>query len=113
MIVKTAPSINTQRLSVTVHISADVLTPEAARRRVNGWLLDNVGNLLLAETPELVASDQLVWRVPIVLTSPTHGHIGPVGTIDLDAVSGEVISNSTTIEQLHVCARQLAEIGSA
>jgi hypothetical protein len=109
VIVKTNPTMDGQRLNLTVHVSADVLTPEAARRRANGWLLDHVGNLLLAETPELVVGDQIVWRVPIVLTSPTRGHIGSVGAIDLDAISGEVISDSTTIEQIHARAKQLTQ----
>jgi hypothetical protein len=109
MIVKTSALPGTQRLNLTVHISADVLTPEAARRRANGWLLDNVGNLLLAAEPELVVGDRIVWRAPVILTSPSRGHIGTLGTLDLDAVSGEVLADQSTIDQFHARASELAQ----
>lgn len=109
VVVKTSPAADSQRLNLIVHITADVLTADVARRRANGWLLDNVGNLLIAETPELVIGDSLVWRVPVILTSPKQGHRGTCGTLDVDAVSGQVLADNTTIEQFHVRAAQLAQ----
>jgi hypothetical protein len=69
----------------------------------------SVGNLLLADTPELVIGDNIVWRVPVILTSPTRGHVEALGTLDLDAISGQVLADSTTIEQFHARASQLAQ----
>jgi len=88
------------RLQVSVHIQADVLSPEAARREANYWLLENVGNLLRADNPELVLGDQLVWRTDIVLTSPTRGQIGTVGRLEIDATTGEVLADETLAEEL-------------
>ena len=42
------------RLQVSVHIQAEVLSAEAARREANYWLLENVDNLLQADNLELV-----------------------------------------------------------
>ncbi len=79
-------------MHVSVHIQAEVLSAEAARRRANVWLLENVGNLLRAESPELVLDEQLIWRVDIVLTSPAQGEVGLVGRLELDATTGKSIS---------------------
>ena len=54
---------------------------EVARRHANRWLLENVGNLLRAEFPELVVSDRLTWRVEVALTSPAKGRVGWVGRL--------------------------------
>jgi hypothetical protein len=82
-------------LSVKVHIEAEVLTAEKARRKANVWLLMNVGNLLGAENPELIFSDShLLWRVDVILTSPTRGKIGQVGRLWLDAVTGNIVSSA-------------------
>jgi hypothetical protein len=32
------------RLQINVHIQAEVLSAETARRRANVWLLENIGN---------------------------------------------------------------------
>lgn len=94
------PTEKADRLQVSVHIEAEVLSAEAARREANYWLLENVGNLLRADNLELVLGEQLVWRVDIVLTSPTRGQIGVVGRLELDAITGEVLADKTLAEEL-------------
>lgn len=88
------------RLQVSVHIQAEVLSAEAARREANYWLLKNVGNLLRADNPELVLGDRLVWRIDVALTSPARGQIGVVGRIEIDATTGEVLADETLAEEL-------------
>ena len=96
-------------LSVKVHIEAEVLTAEKARRKANVWLLMNVGNLLGAENPELIFSDShLLWRVDVILTSPTRGRIGQVGRLWLDAVTGNIVSSDTIADELLVKADALS-----
>lgn len=95
------------RLQVRVHIQAEVLSAEAARREANYWLLENIGNLLRADNPELVLGDQLVWRIDIVLTSPTRGLVGVVSRLEIDATTGEVLADETLAEELAPRARAL------
>ncbi len=95
------------RLQVNVHIQAEVLSAEIARRRANVWLLENTGNLLRAETPELVLGDRLLWRVNIALTSPARGWIGYVGRLELDATSGDVLANETLAQEILPLAEAL------
>jgi hypothetical protein len=109
VVIQTPSTTNAQRINVVVHISADVLAPDVARKRANGWLLDNVGNLVHAEMPELVAGEKMVWRLQVVLTSPRRGQIGPVGSIDLDAASGTVLADDAVIQRIHTNAAQLAQ----
>lgn len=84
---------------VNVHIEADVLPAEVIRRKANVWLLTNVGNLLGAENPELIIKDKLMWRVDVVLTSPTRGYVGKVGLV-LDATTGVVLPTANLIDEL-------------
>lgn len=95
------------KLRIAVHIEAEVLDPEVARRKANVWLLMYAGNLLGAENPELVINHGLRWRVDVILTSPKRGHIGKVGHLCLDAITGEVMATETLPEELRANADAL------
>jgi hypothetical protein len=67
------------------------VSPFMARQKVNVLLLEQVSNLLLADEPELVhIGHHWLWRVPVDLTLPGRGRMGPVGVIEVDAYYGEV-----------------------
>jgi hypothetical protein len=101
-------STTTNRIQVNVHIQVEVLAAEVARRQANVWLLENVGNLLRAESPELVLGERLVWRVHIILTSPSLGSVGRIGSLELDATTGEVLSSESLIQELITNAQTVA-----
>ncbi len=86
-------------------IAVDAAT---AQRKATGWLVSEVGNLLLGDTPSLVISDHSVWRVPVLLTSPECGVVGQVGVVNVDAQTGDVLTDSQLSQELIECARQLA-----
>ena len=98
-----------KRLDITVSVSAiievDVVT---AQRKATAWLVSDVGNLLMGDTPSLVIGQRMVWRVPALLTSPTRGVIDQIGTVDVDAVTGEVLGDAQLIQDLLAHARHLA-----
>lgn len=95
------------RLQVSVHVQAEVLSADAARREANYWLLENVGNLLRSDNLELVLSERLIWRIDIVLTSPARGQIGVVGRLELDAITGEILTDETVVQEFAPRARAL------
>lgn len=100
MVIDTEETAVESRLSVNVHIEAEVLSAEKARRKANVWLLMNVGNLLGTENAELIYSDsQLLWRVDVILTSPIRGKLGCVGQLWLDAISGEPLPSDNLINE--------------
>jgi len=82
---------------------------ESAQRKVTGWLVSDVGNLLIGDTPTLVIADRAVWRVPILLTSPSRGVIGIVGSVDVDAQTGKVLADEALgrriLKDAHLVAR--------
>ncbi len=103
---KTQTAVSLWRINV--HIEADVLPAEVVRRKANVWLLNHVGNLLGAENPELVVTEKLLWRVEVILTSPTRGQLGKVGNLYLDAVTGEALPGDNLIDELILHAEQFA-----
>lgn len=90
-----------EHTEVIVHIQARILAAGLARRKVNGWLILEVGDRLLAGEPELLVDDRLVWRVPVEWTSPTKGVLAQqVGHVLVDAMSGDLIPNSATLQEI-------------
>ena len=90
-------------LEMRIIISACInVTSERAKRQINRLLLERVGNLLYAEEPNLLVGTRLLWRVPVWLGLPIRGPVGSVGTIDVDAQSGEILFTP----------QQLAEMGA-
>ncbi len=50
-----------------------------------------------------------VWRVPVDLTFPSHGRVGCVGELDVDARYGQVCYTDVLLTQMADRARRLAE----
>lgn len=91
--------------SITVDIP---ISPDAARRRANGYLGMNVGLLLGSSDPRLLMGKQPLWKLSVNLHLPTVGYVGQVGTIHVDATTGEVIPlSATTIQQYQDRAHDL------
>lgn len=68
------------------------ITSFTARQKVSGYVGSQISHMLAADEPALVLSEQrLVWRVPILLTSPVRGVLGAVGTLDVDARTGQLL----------------------
>lgn len=97
-----------ERLGLSEHqtVRLHVLPPQvrvsatAARRRVSGFVLSEISYLMGGGEPALVIGERTVWRVPVILTFPTHGPVGTVGTIDVDAETGELYTSSQLVEEI-------------
>jgi hypothetical protein len=85
------------------------VTDITAQRQVSRLLLDQVGNLLYGERPSLVAGRRLLWRVSVWLGSPTAGPLGEVGTIDVDAATGEILYTQALLDEIAERGRALAQ----
>jgi hypothetical protein len=91
----------TGKVDLTIQVSATInYSAEAARRLAGRFVANEIGYLLRCGDPELVISERLYWRVPVILALPTTGPIGTVGTIDVDVETG----------QLSIAPEQIAEI---
>ncbi len=85
------------------------VTAQTAQRKVSKLLLDEVGNQLYGERPNLVAGDKLLWRVPIWLGLPSVGAIGQIGHLDVDAQSGEIYFTQQLLDNLAEQGNVLAQ----
>ena len=85
------------------------VTDFTAQRKVSKLLLDHVGNLLYGERPSLVAGRRLLWRVPVWLALPTTGPLGQVGTLDVDAQTGEILFTQQILEEIAERGNGLAQ----
>ncbi len=95
---------------IDIHIRADLnVSAYVARRQVTGYLIDNVSDHLSGEPPDLVVDGEcLLWRVPVVLYLTSQGKVAQVGTMDVDAQTGQLQIVPTLIEDIERRARQLA-----
>jgi hypothetical protein len=93
------------QISVVATVQIDATT---ARRRVTAWLVSEVANLLVGGTPQLVIGQQTLWRVPVLLTSSQLGTIGPVGTVDVDATTGQIFVSPELKKQILTNAKRAA-----
>jgi hypothetical protein len=88
----------------TLNISA-----EEARRKVNFWLLTELSYMLIAATPKLVIGEQVVWRVPALLTASHVGPVGLAGEVDVDVQTGAINISLACKAAIEETALALAE----
>lgn len=81
-----------------------------ARRRVTSYIGREINLMMGGREAGLVYSKgRLVWRVPVIYTSPQRGQLGVVGIVDLDARTGELLINANLEATLRNNAHALLE----
>jgi hypothetical protein len=100
---QTAPIHLSLHLAVTLNVTAD-----EARRRVNRQVVTELGTGLIAREPDLaITGEQIVWRVPIALSLPKLGDLGLVGSVDIDARTGDLLLSAESQEAIVQHAQRL------
>ncbi len=96
------PRLPAAQFNVSINISATLnITAYTAKRKANTFVLNRMGTGLFGDEPQLVVTDKLIcWRVPIFLSTASHGRVGQVGQIDIDAQTGEVLANDETLKEI-------------
>jgi hypothetical protein len=99
-----------EQLSVAGMVPELQISAAVARRRVNALVLTRVSNLLLADEPRLEqnATGEWIWHVPVDLTFPSHGRVGRVGVVEVDAQYGEVRYTAALLAEMQKQAEKLA-----
>lgn len=67
------------------------VSPTVARRKANGFLAGYISMMVVTGQPTLVLTNAPFWQVPAVLTLPGLGEVAAIGTINIDAQSGDLI----------------------
>jgi hypothetical protein len=106
---KLEPShLHAAQVDIQVHVVAQMnITPFVARQKVNVLMLDKVGNLLHGGEPEMVLSNRVRWRVPVLLSTPSQGLLGQVGAIEVDAQTGELLADDELLTEIADHAQRL------
>lgn len=120
MVVAIAPSwqptnqqqikLSEDNLQLEIQLSLTLgVTAKQAKRRLSRFLLDEVSLFVGPEEPILVVDGTTVfWRFPLQLTMAKCGRLGPVGSIDVDAESGELQITDEQLMEIKRNARLLA-----
>ena len=103
------------QVRVDIRIMAELnVSAFMARQKVTGYVLDRVSDHMAGDEPSLVVDgERFLWRVPVYLAVLPHGRLGQVGTIDVDAQTGQLLVTNRLIEEMQRNARQLVERPSA
>ncbi|NCO33975.1 MAG: hypothetical protein AUJ92_13745 [Armatimonadetes bacterium CG2_30_59_28] len=89
-------------LSVKLEFRSEVnITPFAAKQRVDDYLLNEVGNLLHADEPELfMDAEGIFWRTPVAYSVPSRGRLGTVGVLLVDVQTGRIHRSETESQEM-------------
>lgn len=89
------------------------LDERTARRKANTWLAENVGNVVGTEKRGVLlqTGNQAFWRFEAFVTGVTYTTpMGPLGQVDVDANTGQVLSNQQIAQEMIRRAQELASL---
>lgn len=79
-----------------------VIDEHIARRQANRWLLDHVGDMVMADRPTFTwDGERAVWRFDAFVTALRRRHRGPIGHVDVETdatIAQEMIARGRQIE---------------
>jgi hypothetical protein len=97
-------------LDITIHIRQPLnITAFSARQRVTQYVMQELSTQLGGDTPDLTVGERVYWSVPVVFTLPGKGLLGRVGTLRVDAGTGELLTDPQTEQEIMNHAEQLAQ----
>lgn len=97
------------RLEIDIKVTANLnVSAFAARQKVDGFILSDISYMMHAGEPNLVISDSIYWRVPVVLSLTSHGDVGDVGAIDVNAETGQMLISPHLVAEVTARAEGLA-----
>jgi hypothetical protein len=85
------------------------VTAFCARQRVTQYVMQELSTQFGGDTPDLTVGERVYWSVPVVFTLPGKGMVGRVGTLRVDAGTGELLTDPQTEREIMRYAEQLAQ----
>jgi hypothetical protein len=100
-------------LDITIRVTQPLnVTSFTACQRVTQHVMQELSTQLGAGAPELTVGERVYWSVPVVFTLPGKGLLGCVGTLRVDAATGELLTDPETEQEIMRRAEQLAQRSS-
>src|SRR5437588_11510582 len=96
-------------LDITIRVTQPLnVTSFSARQRVTQYVMHELSTQLGGDAPELTVGERVYWSVPVVFTLPGKGALSRVGTLRVDAATGELLTDPQAERELIRGAQQLA-----
>src|SRR6058998_384128 len=97
-------------LDINIRVTQPLnITSFSARQKVTQHVMQELSTQLGGDTPELTVGERVYWSVPVVFTLPGKGVVGRVGTLRVDAGTGELVTDPQTEQEMMDHAGQLAQ----
>src|SRR6266567_3470841 len=97
-------------LDINIHVTQPLnVTSFSARQRVTQYVMHQLSTQLGGDAPDLTVDERVYWTVPVVFTLPGKGVLGSVGTLRIDAGTGELLTDPQTEQEMMRHAEQLAQ----
>lgn len=85
------------------------ITAFRAQQIVAQHVVVELSTQLMPDTAELTGGERLCWSVPVIFTLPSRGRLGQVGTLRVDAQTGELLTTPQLDQEILDNAQRLAE----
>src|SRR5215467_7275654 len=97
-------------LDINIHVTQPLnVTSFSARQKVTQYVMQELSTQLGGDIPDLTVGERVYWSVPVVFTLPGKGLLGRVGTLRVDAGTGELLTDPRTEQEMMDHAEQLAQ----
>src|SRR5438034_10966452 len=97
-------------LDINIRVTQPLnITSFSARQRVTHHVMQELSTQLGGDAPELTVGERVYWSVPVVFTLPGKGVLGRVGTLRVDAATGEFVTDPQTEQEMIDHAQRLAQ----
>lgn len=97
-------------LDINIRVTQPLnVTAFSARQRVTQYVMQELSTQLGGDSPDLTVGERVHWSVPVVFTLPGKGVLGRVGTLRVDAGTGELLTDPQTEQEIMRHAEQLAQ----
>src|SRR5271155_4957516 len=93
------PTESTLDINIRVTQALNI-TSFSARQRVTHHVMQELSTQFGGDTPELTIGERVYWLVPVVFTLPGKGVLGRVGTLRIDAATGELLTDPQTEREM-------------
>src|SRR5580700_224111 len=88
-------------LDISIRVTQPLnITSFSARQRVTQYVMQELSTQLGGDIPELTVAERVYWSVPVVFTLPGKGGVGRVGTLRIDAGTGELLTDPQTEREM-------------
>src|SRR5437899_889169 len=96
-------------LDINIRVTQPLnITSFSARQRVTQYVMHELSTQFGGDVPELTIGEHVYWTVPVVFTLPGKGVLGRVGTLRVDAATGELLTDPQTEREMMHHAEWLA-----